>query len=156
MNNLTPELIAQLYAQESGDPFLSLITMEHPDFAEPIRLVNNSVNIISRGETFLAFPMKIRLPVDDGESAREFQIDLDNVSLELVTSIRSVTTQIGLKIEMILASLPDEVQISIDELKIQSITYDKLRVTARVVLDNFLNTEMTSERYGPKNFPGLF
>lgn len=156
MSNLSPELIAQLYAQESGDPFLTLITLNHPTFTSPIRLVNNSVNIVSRGNTFLAFPMKIRLPADDGETSREFQLEMDNVSLQLIESVRSITTSMDMTLEMILASIPDEVQISIDELKVHTITYNKTKIVAKVALDNFLNVEMTSERYGPQNFPGLF
>lgn len=155
-NQLSPALLAQLFAQESGDPFLTLVTLSHEDWDDDVRLVNNSVNITSRGLVFLAFPMKIRLPIDDGESARDFQIDMDNVGLEMIEKLRSTTTHIGVKIEMILASLPDDVQISQEELRIEMATYNKQRISARIVLDNFLNTEMTSERYGPTNFPGLF
>ncbi len=156
MNNLSPQLIAQLLRQESDDPFLTLVTLSHSDFAAPIRLVNNSVNVISRGDTFIAFPMQIRLPADDGEKARDISIEFDNVSLELIDEIRSVTDEIGVKIEMVLASLPDEVQIELDELKIQSLNYNKSRISAAIVLDSFLTTELTSERYSPTNFPGIF
>lgn len=156
MNQLTPELIAQLYAQESGDPFLTLITLEHESFDGPVRLVNNSVDIVSRENTYMAFPIKIRFPIDDGETMKDFTLELDNVSLELVDILRAVTTQIDVTIEMILASMPDEVQISIEELKMAGITYNRQRISAKVILDNFLNTELTSERYTPKNFPGLF
>ena len=155
-NQLSPELIAQLYAQESSDPFLTLLTLTHASFAAPIRLVSNNVDVISRGETYIAFPMKVRLPVDDGESAREVQIVFDNVSLLLTEEIRSVTTEIGVTMELILASMPNQVQISIDELKISTISYNKSQVIARLVLDNFLTTEVTSERYNPQNYPGLF
>lgn len=155
-NQLSPELIAQLFAQESSDPFLTLVTLSHSSFPSDIRLVNNTVDITSRGLVFTAFPMKIRFPVDDGESVRDFSIDMDNVSLTLIEEIRSVTDFIGVKIEMILASLPDVVQISQGELRIQSLTYNAKRISAKVILDSFLNTEMTSEKYGPTNFPGLF
>ncbi len=57
---------------------------------------------------------------------------------------------------MVLASIPDAIQISFDELKIQSLSYNKTRITAKLFLDSFLNTEMTSERYTPSLFPGLF
>lgn len=156
MNNLSPEVLAQLFAQDSTDPFLALVTLTHEDFDDPIRLVNNVVDIASRAEVYTAFPMKIRIPVDDGETARNFVIDFDNVSLMLVELIRTVTSPIGVKIEMILASMPDDVQISQEELLIQNITYNKNRITATIVLDTFLNTEVTSERYNPANFPGLF
>lgn len=155
-NTLSAELLAQLFAQTSNDPYLTLITLSHESFDEDIRLVNNSADLVSRGLTFQAFPMKIRFPVDDGETARDFTIDFDNASIELIESIRSVTTQISVHLEMVLASLPDVVQVEQGELNIATITYTSTRITARIVLDSFLNVEMTSERYGPSNFGGIF
>lgn len=155
-NVLTPQLIAQLLSQESDDPFLTLLTLEHEDFVAPIRLVNNSVDILSRTNTFMAFPMRITFPADDGETARVFKIEFDNVSLALVEQMRTVLTPITVTLEMILASMPDAVQMSQGELKIQNITYNSSKISATIVLDTFLNTEVTSERYIPQNFPGLF
>jgi len=155
-NSLTPELLAQLYNQESEDVFLTLLTLTHPSFAAPIRLVNNSVDIISRGDTFIAFPFKLKLPVDDGESAREVSIEFDNVSLEILDELRTVTTSIEVKMEMVLASIPDEVQISIEELKIQAVNYNKQVISARLFLDSFLTTELNSEIYSPTLYPGIF
>lgn len=155
-NALTPELLAQMFAQESDDAFLTLVTLSHETFADDIRLVNNTVEIQSRLQTFMPFPMRIRFPVDDGETAREFSIDFDNVSLTLIEGIRTVTTPISVKIEMVLASMPNLVQVEQAELKIATLTYNKTMVSAKIILDNFLNTEMTSERYAPSNFPGLF
>jgi len=155
-NQLSAELLAQLYYQESNDPFLILLTLSHESFPSDIRLVNNSVDIVSRTLTYTAFPMKIKLPMDDGESAREISIEFDNVSLELLNEIRTVTTSIDVKIEMVLASIPNDVQIEINDLKIQTVSYNKDTISARLFLDGFLNTEMTSEKYLPENFPGLF
>jgi len=155
-NQISSELIAQLFSQESNDPFLTLVTLTHVSFAEPIRLVNNTKDIASRGNLYSAFPMKIRLPIDDGETAKEFAIQFDNVSLELIDEMRSVTTRIGVKLEMILASMPDVVQMSQDDLFINSISYNARSISAKLVMDSFLNVEMTSERYNPSNFPGLF
>lgn len=154
-NQLSPALLAQLYAQESDVPFLMLVTLTHSSFS-PIRLVNNSENIVSNGETFTAFPMRIRLPMDDGESTREVSIEFDNVSLTLIDELRTVTTPIDVKVDMILASNPDDIQISLDELKMRNVTYNKQIVSARLYLDSFLNVELTSERYSPKLYPGLF
>ncbi len=155
-NSLSPELLAQLYGQSSEDPFLTLVTLSHTSFTSDVTLVNNTKDIVSRGITFEAFPMKIRFPVDDGETARTFAIDFDNASLELITQIRMVTTQIGVKVEMILASLPDVVQIEQDDLFVASLTYTKSKITAAIVMDSFLNVAMTSEQYNPNNFSGLF
>lgn len=155
-NQLSNELLAQLFAQESSDPFLTLVTLSHSSFDADVRLVNNSVSITSRGNVFEAFPMKIRFPIDDGETARDFQIVFDNVSLELIEKMRTVTTQIGIKIELILASMPDVVQMSQQDLFLNNITYSAQNITAKIVLDNFLNVALTSETYSPKNYPGIF
>lgn len=154
-NQLSPALLAQLFAQESNDPFLMLITLSHPTFSD-IRLVNNTEDIVSNGLTYTSFPVTIRLPVDDGETTRELNIDFDNVSLELIDEIRTVTTPINLKIEMILASNPDLVEITLEDLKLRSLTYNKQRISAKIIMDNFLNVELNAEVYGPKNFPGIF
>lgn len=154
-NNLTNQLLAQMFGQVSDDPFLMLVTLTHEDF-DPIYLVNNTVDIVSRGITYQAFPMNILLPRDDGETEREVAIEFDNVSLELVEEFRSITDPLDVKIEMLLASSPDVVQLSLEDLKLRSITYDKTKISAKLYMDSFLNTEMTSERYTPTNFPGLF
>lgn len=155
-NTLSFQLLEQLFAQESNDPFLTLVTLSHSTFDSDIHLVNNTKSIVSRGNTYAPFPMKIRLPIDDGESARDFTLEMDNVSLELIKAIRSVTTQIGVKMEMILASMPDVVQMEQSDLLIVTMTYDAHKITARVVLDSFLAVEITSEKYNPSNFPGIF
>lgn len=158
MNNLSPELLAQLYCQESNDPFLTLITLSHSSFPSPLRFVNNSVSIVSRSNTYLAFPVKIVLPADDGETDRQVSLQFDNVSLELIDEIRTVSNgeQIGVKLEMVLASMPDDVQFSLEELKILSINYNQKFASAILGLDDFLNTELSSERYSPSIFRGLF
>lgn len=153
-NSLTNALKAELFKQQSGDPFLTLITLTHPTFT--VRLVNNTEDIVSNGFTFTAFPVRIRLPLDDGESARDLAIDFDNASRQLIQNFRGVTDTVGVKIEMILASMPDVVQLSFEDLTLRSLVYTATKVSAKIVMDNFLGIEMTSERYNPTNFPGLF
>lgn len=154
-NFISNELKAQIFAQESEDPFLILVTLSHPSISD-IRLVNNTEDVTSEGLLYIAFPMRIILPRDDGESVREISIEFDNVDRDLIDLIRSVTGPISVSLKLVLASLPDAVQFAFDELKIATITYNSSRVSARLYMDTFLNTEMTSEKYTPQNYPGIF
>lgn len=158
MNTLSQDLLEEIFSQQSGDPFLTLVTLTHPDFPTPIRFVNNSVSIVSNGNTFLPFTFYIGLPVDDGETQREFTLDFDNTSLELIDEIRSVVgeVQIDVKFEMVLASNPNVVEMSFEELKILNVTYNRTRISCRLGIEDFLNTELSSEKYQPTNFRGLF
>lgn len=144
-----------MFGQTSDDPFLMLVTLSHDSFGE-LYLVNNTSSIISNGVTYTAFPMKITLPADNGETMKNASISFDNVSLELINEFRTVTDPISARIDMVLASNPDNVEYTLNELKINDITYNAQTVNARLYLDDFLNTSMTSEKYGPTNFPGLF
>lgn len=155
-NQLSNELLTELYGQVSSDPYLTLFTLTHPSFTETIRLVNNSEDIVSNGETFIGFPVRVVLPPDDNETAREVNVQFDNISLELIDELRAVTTPIDVKIEMVLASNPDVVQQSIESLKFKGIQFNTQVITAKLVMDDFLNVGLTSERYTPTIFPGIF
>ena len=154
-NPISNVLLAELYKQESGDPLLMLVTLSDPSFPT-IYLVNNTVDIVSRGNTFQAFPMMIRLPADDGESAREVNIEFDNVSLELIEEFRAITRPIDVKIELVLASNPSNVQLSYEELKIRNISYNQQKIIAKLYMDSFLNVELDAEKYVPSKYLALF
>ena len=154
-NQLSNPLLAEMFGQSSSDPYLMLVTLTHSSFSN-VYLVGNTVDVVSRGNTYIAFPMNIVLPSDDGEASREVTIDFDNVSLFLIAKLRSIVTPIICTIEMVLASDLDSVQTSIDDLKVRSITYTKQRVSAKLYMDSFLNVELTSEKYTPNSYPGLF
>lgn len=156
MRTLSNTLLAELYGQQSSDPFLTLLTLDHTSFTSTIYLVNNTVDVVSRSNTYLAFPMRVAPPADDGRSDRRVSIELDNVSLELIAEFRTITDPIDATVEMVLASDPDTVEIEIGELKVGNIAYDAQRITAELYLDDFLSTELTSEKYTPTAYPGLF
>lgn len=157
MRNLSNNALAQLFAQESDDPFLNIFTLSHPDWVEDIHLVNNTEAIVSNGTTFDPFPIAITLPTEDGETLQSVKIEFDNVSRELIDEIRSITdNSISVNMQMILASNPDVVEIEIGEMTIISVNYNVDKITATLTLDDFLNTEVTGEKYTPTSYPGLF
>jgi len=155
LRNLSDNLISQIFAQGSNDPFLMLVRLTHTSFSD-IYLVNNIDNVTSDGNVHQAFPMRVTLPVDDGETQREVALEFDNVALELIDEIRSVSDFIDVRIQMVLASDPDVIEIEIGEMKIRNIQYDQNTISAKLFIDDFLNIELTSEKYLPTNFPGLF
>jgi len=141
---------------DSNDPFLALLTLNHDDFDQPVRLVNNTVNIDSRGETYLAFPFKFVLSTDDGESDQYVKIEMDNSSLLLMEKLRSITSPVTVTIEMVLASTPGTVEVGLGELKLRNIAYNAQSISGTLSLDDFLNTDLTSESYSPTSYPGIF
>lgn len=155
MSDLSNEFIAQVYAQESDDPFLSLLTLTHSSFGT-VNLVNNSEQITSNSVVFSPFPFQLTLPADDGEAIKDIQLELDNASIELIGAFRSIRDYIQVNVKLVLASNPDLVEVEISELKISGIEYTGTTITATLMLDKFLGTEIGCEKYTPTLYPGLF
>ena len=156
MRQLTASAVNQLTAEASSDPMLVLLTIDHTSI-DPFYLVNDTVNLVSRGNTYLAFPFKIILPDDaDDESTKVCKIEIDNTTLELITALRSITEQLDAKLELVLASSPDTVVMSLPDLKLTSITYNKSTISCILNQEDFLSLEVGVESYVPSVFPGLF
>jgi len=154
--DLSDELLSQLNAQDSEDPLLTLITVTHDDIETPLRFVNNTENITSRSNVFTAFSFSVGLPADDGQTLKQVQIQIDNTSLELISSFRSITTPLTATVEFVLASDPDTVQLSIDDLTVRSMNYDQSLIRLVLSVDDIMNTALTSEEYSPSLYRGLF
>lgn len=155
-NTLSNALKSEMFGPSSSVPFITLFTLTHPSFANTIRIVNNTESVSSNGNTFESFPVKVVLPADDNETVREVQIQFDNVSLELIDEFRGVTSPIDVKIQMVLSDNPNFIQYELEDLKLKSISYNAQTITAKLVMDDFLSSGLTSERYTPSNFPGIF
>lgn len=152
--SLTSTLKQQLFAQESTDPLLTLLTIYFP--SETIRLVRNNEDIVSRGNTFSAIWFDINLPNDNGESHQQVTLTIDNVGLELIEHIRTITEPVGILLESVLASARDTVQLTIVDLKLSQITYNAFTISSILIYDDILSTGIPNETYGPLDYPGLF
>jgi len=142
--------------QNTDEVFLWLLTIEHAASGTVHRLVNNLDSVVSRGNTYMAFPFQFVLPEDDGSTLPTIQISVDNVSLELIEIIRSYGTGITISAEIILASAPNVVEYAIDDLTLIDTTYDKSSITLTAQIQDLLNQRFPADDYLPRTFPGMF
>lgn len=154
--SFSDKLVKAALAPETGEVFLMLLTFNHETFSQPIRLVNNLEDIISRDNNYVAFPFDLAMPPDDGDSLPVVQITAQNATLELIDELRSIQSQMSVRIELILASSPDYVEALIEDMRVASIQYDKQAIQMTCTVDDLLNTSFPKERYLPSSFPGLF
>ena len=142
--------------QNTDEVFLWLLTIQHQESNTIFRLVNNLDDIVSRGDTYMAFPFQFVLPEDDGETLPTIQISVDNVSLELIDIIRTYGTGITITAEIIMASAPDNVEYSIDDLSLIDATYNSQSITLTAQIQDLLNQRFPADDYLPRTFPGMF
>ena len=81
----------QAFLRETSDVFLILLTVSHADISD-INLVNNNENITSNSVVFTAMPFTITLPDSKENAPPRSTVTIDNVSREISTHIRNITT----------------------------------------------------------------
>lgn len=142
-------------SQHSADPFLVLLTLTHETLAEPVYIVRNREKIISRGNTYLAYPFEIDLPTDNDE-APEARITIANVSRAIGNALEKLVTPPTALIEIILASAPDDVERSWDDFELTEVSFDAMRMTGTLAQRQVWSEFYPRYRVTPKDFPGLF
>jgi hypothetical protein len=156
------------YAAETGRGGIVLITITHPALLEIIRVCNNPTQrlatpltdivygTVSRGEQYIYFPMRLKLPSDTDSGPGDVNIEFDNIHRDYVKAIRSISEPLSVALELVLDDDPDTVECAWPEFWLTNVKYNELVITASLNLE-LLNTEpFPCGMYSPAYFPGLF
>lgn len=150
----TIQNIRAALASSSNVAWLPLLTITAP--SGTLRVVANSVAITSRGNVYEPYPFEVTLPQDDSESLPRVALSLSNLDAAIVEFIRESLEPPKIAVELVTSSDPDNVEVSLNFLKLGSVSYDALVVTGQLDVDNFLTQKFPGEAYVPPLFPGLF
>ena len=142
-------------AEESGEVFIVLLTVDSPDLASPLRFSSDAVDTTSRGDLYIAFPFAAVLPSDEPGRLRDLQLSVDNVDRQVVAALRSSREGITVKMEIIVASEPDDVQAEFD-FDVASASYGDTEATMTLSFDSILDEQFPGKRFTPTVAPGLF
>src|SRR5690606_24313108 len=105
--------IAAALAQNSADLPVFLVTIEHADFAAPIRWCSGGADIVSNGRPFDGRAMKVTPPGDAGDrNGRRGRISVDNTTTDAIGKLRTATSRPDVTIEIVLAAYPDDIEFS--------------------------------------------
>lgn len=154
--NTSDELQRAVNAQETDEVFLVLLTINHATMDQPLRVVNNWVNITSRGNEYLATAFQLVLPQERDNEPPQAQLSIDNVDREIVRIIRSLDSPPSVTAEVVLASAPDNVEASFQDMVFSNISYDKLTVKGTLSFENILDEPYPGDKFQPAGFPALF
>ncbi len=148
--------IKALIDQHTDQVLLWLLTITHEASGETHRLVSDIEDIVSRGETFQAFPFEFVLPSDDGEQLPEIPVVIKHVSEELIALLRKNADGVVILAEIILASAPDQPEFSIEDLVIKTVTYGDNQITLTAKVEDLMTQRFPADDYLPRSFSGMF
>lgn len=147
---------AAAYDADTTDVILVLLTISHSDLSSPIRVVNNTENITSRGNEFIGYPFDVILPDNRDDAPPRAQLTIDNVSREIAQAIRTISSRATIEIEVIRASDPDTVEHDFPNFQLDNVTWNALTVSGELVLENLTQEPFPARNFTPADFPGVF
>lgn len=133
---------------------VELLTISGAGFTT-LRVCNNNENIISNGQTFIAYPFRLTLP-SDGENAPVARVQIANVSREIGQAIDAATDNVTFQIDLILASNPDLLEKSFGGLDLRTVSRTPLIVEGEIQSASFASEPCPHIRVTPGRFPGMF
>lgn len=145
-----------LFAQETEEAFIVLLTIDHANLLTPQRFAHNTVDFISRGETYLAYPFEIDLPGQDPERPPRVTLRIDNVSREIVLTLRQIQSAPTVTMEVVMASTPDNVEAGPYEFTLRSVDGDAFLIEGELSFEDILNDAYPAGDFTPATHPGLF
>jgi len=143
-------------AQETDETFALLVTFEHEDLPEPIRLNNTAVNIVSRGDTYYACFLEASLLDDDPERPPRAQLSISNIDRTVIAALRETHKAARVTLELIRVSNPDYVEARQENLELVNVTYDALIIRGDLFPSKIKARPAIDYGFTPNYAPGLF
>lgn len=151
----TSAAIQAANAEWTDKVWLCLIEIQHPNLAQPFRVVNNTEDIVSNGNTYLKAAFQLTLP-DDIDEAPSVNIEIDNVDRLIVDLARSISSPATVLLTVVLADTPNVAEAGPFEMRLVRVSYDKLKVTGTMIYEDILQEQFPAKTFNPARYPGLF
>jgi hypothetical protein len=155
-----------LFSQESGEVPIFLLTITHPEIDEPIYLTTDPTErlgtapliygTVSRGITFLYAGVDVTIPDERDKSPPASKLTIANVSRDLIPLARSINSPASVLIEAVLASAPDDVEMSWPAFDMSNLVYDATTLQFDLTMDALVTEPYPAGSFSPAYFPGLF
>ena len=136
---------------------LVLLELSAPSFAATLRLVNDNVDCVSNGETYVGFPFRFTLPDDTAGTVPRAQLELDNVGRDMTGDLEALppNTIITATVKITDRADPDVIQMEIP-LPMTNVSVTPTLITAQCGVDYLMRQQAVRLRATPFILPGAF
>lgn len=156
MRSMSAAAKAAIFSQETDKVFLPLLEISHPTLEDPLRFVNNTENVTSNGDEYIAFHFDVDLPGEQDDQLPRVTLTIDNIDRAITQTIRSLTTPPTIRLWICLADTPDTIEAGPFEFELAAAEGNALTVSGELAYEPILNQRFPSGIFNPGNCPGLF
>lgn len=146
-----------LNATSADEPLLEMIEITHPDLAIPARFVNDTIDLVSNGNTFFATSFRLARPDDVDQQTPTAKLSVDNIGRELTQWLEVSNGGKGARCRIlaVLRSDPNTYQFDMT-LDLSGISITNMEVASTLGFQHTLMQPAVAVRYDPFSAPGSF
>lgn len=146
--------IAAVSSEESP---LILVEISHPALTAPVRVINDTQDLTSNGNLFIACPFRFSMPDDFEGQIPKAKIAVDNIGRDLMYWIETSGGGEGstIHIMQIMRSRPDLIEWD-QTFSMFNVVANMQEISAELGFKNLFSTSAIKRHYRPDNSPGLF
>lgn len=155
--SLPTSITRELFASQSGEAWLVLLTLSHADLPSPIRVSSDGVDTVRGGETYQHFPFTLDLPDEPEDTPPRGRLSICNVDRSILAAIETISGDaMAITITVVPASDPEQTLAGPYEMTLEDIEADALAVSGTLAIENVMNDAYPSDQFTPTQFRGLF
>jgi len=141
----------------TGEEPVYLLEINHDQLTDPLRVVGDTDDLVSNGDTYTAYPFRIALPSDIDHELPRATLTIDNVGRELTQWLDASNGGQGAQVTVmqVTRSDPDTIEFSIT-LDLLAVVQTPFTVQGQLGYDDTLNLAGLPITYRPDIAPGLF
>lgn len=134
-----------------------LLEIHHADLTAPVRVINDTDDLASNGNLYIACPFKLILPDDFEGQLPKSQLSVDNIGRDLMywIEVSNGGHNSTVRFMQIMRSRPDLIEWEIT-MNLYNIKANFQTVTAELGFENLFSKPAISMSYRPDNSPGLY
>ncbi|MCK4412237.1 MAG: DUF1833 family protein [Candidatus Eisenbacteria sp.] len=155
---LSAAIVAAMNAQSTDKVFLTLLEIDHDDMAEPLRLVDNTEDINSDGETYRVWPFHVALAPEQEGLPVSVRLTIDNIDRTVIQALREISSAPDaptVNVSIVTSEDWDSPEIGPVEFLLSSIRYDAFAIEGTLTFQHTLDDAVPAHSMDPRNFPGL-
>lgn len=148
---------AALHRVDDPQGVLWLLTITGGGIVEPIRLVSDTRDHTSNGETFIGIPFEVVPPKDAAKEVPRAQLRLDNIGREFIAELEQIQpgAELTATLQCVYRATPDVIEQSFSA-PLSGIRADAFSISASMGPTELLRRPAVNVRFDPITAPGLF
>lgn len=155
--NYSSQFKSTLAAVNSPEIPYVLLEINNAELSVPVRVINDTEDLVSLGHTFIGCPFRVTMPDDLENQLPKASLSIDNVSKELMYWIEKSGGAKGTSVRFmqVMRSRPDIIEWEIT-MNLYNISCTPKEVTGELGYENLFTKPAVSIQYRSSNSPGIF